>query len=204
MTKRIDASWAAGTAVGGLDGTGALANLSYHVFVIKNQNTGQVDCLFSPSATAPMLPTGFTHKRRISSFLRTAGVIEGYQQEGDYFFRDHPERDLDGYNVPLTAAGTLATLIRVPAGIKGQVIFDSLNNTSTTAGGLWVSSPYVSGTGASPFGPYMNIVNQYESTSYRVMFNTIPQIRVHTSIASGVVTLWMTVFGWIDGRGRND
>ena len=60
MTKRLDAFWSAGTGQGGLDQTGALVNQSYHIFVIKNVNTTQVDVLFSPSATSPLLPTGFT------------------------------------------------------------------------------------------------------------------------------------------------
>ena len=55
LTKRLDANWAVGTNQGGLD-TGAVANDTYHVWLIRRPDTGVVDVLFSLSATAPTMP----------------------------------------------------------------------------------------------------------------------------------------------------
>ena len=72
--SKTTSAWAAGTAAGGLD-TGAIAASTwYHFFEIMNPATGAVDVLFSLSATAPTMPTGYTLFRRIGSML-TNGVV---------------------------------------------------------------------------------------------------------------------------------
>jgi hypothetical protein len=78
LTKRLDAAWAAGTGNGGLD-TGAIANTSYHIWLIQRSDTGVVDALFSASATAPTMPTNYDRKRRIGSIVRSAGAILGFR-----------------------------------------------------------------------------------------------------------------------------
>lgn len=68
MTKRVNANWTAGTGNGALD-TGSVANSStYYVYVIHNPTTLATDVLFSLSATAPTMPSGYTKSRRVGSF----------------------------------------------------------------------------------------------------------------------------------------
>jgi hypothetical protein len=205
LTKDTSVAWAPGNYSGGIDVVAALTNTTYHIFVIRNPTTLTVECLVSLSPTAPTLPSGYTTFRRVGSYMRVGGTGVKYFQDGNYFWRDNPERDLDGISVPLTAMGTYFTLTRVPKGIRGIVIYDALHNTSAAGGGIWASSPYIAGTGtSSPFGPYVNIINQYESTHAQVEFDDVPKIRIHTTVASGTVNFWNTVFGWIDFRGQND
>lgn len=73
LTKRVDAAWSVGTGNGGLD-TGAVANTTYFIWLIKRTDTGVVDALFSASSSAPTMPTNYTLKRLLGSFSRVSGV----------------------------------------------------------------------------------------------------------------------------------
>ena len=86
ITKRIDAAFAAGTGNGGLD-TGSVANSTwYHVWLILKDVDGTIDALFSTSATAPTMPTGYTYRRRLGSVLTNGSAnIYGFTQFGNKF-----------------------------------------------------------------------------------------------------------------------
>ena len=71
--------------------------------------------------------------------MRKAGVIEGYYQDGDYFWRNQPERDLDGMALTANVSQLLA-LVMVPIGIRGYLIADILASTPTTGGGAILTS----------------------------------------------------------------
>lgn len=73
LTKRSDASWAVGNNQGALD-TGTIGNNTYYIHEIQRPDTGVTDALISLSLTAPTMPTGYTRKRPIATFTRTAGV----------------------------------------------------------------------------------------------------------------------------------
>lgn len=86
MTKRLDASWAAGTNQGGLF-SGSKANSTwYYVHVIRKDSDGSIDVGFDTSATAANKPAGYTYYRRIGA-IRTdgSGNILGFIQNGNYF-----------------------------------------------------------------------------------------------------------------------
>lgn len=72
LTKRLDASWAAGNAQGGLD-TGSPANSTdYYIFIIsKADNTP--DVLFSASSSIPLMPSGYIFKKLIGIFRTDSG-----------------------------------------------------------------------------------------------------------------------------------
>lgn len=73
LSKDITATWSEGKGFGCLD-TGSLADdTQYYIFLIYNFVTGAIDVLLSTSATAPTMPTGYTHKRLI-----------GYLYSADY------------------------------------------------------------------------------------------------------------------------
>ena len=130
MTKRLDAFWSAGTNQGGLDQTGSLVNGTYHIFVIKRIDTQVVDVLFSPSAVSPILPSGYSYQRRIGSFLRENGVISGYEQDGDYFFKDAPITEDNMCGSQTLGTTQVLTLLRVPRGIRGYLISSILAYTA--------------------------------------------------------------------------
>lgn len=74
LTKRIDASWAAGSGNGGLDTGGVLAAGTYYLWLIQRSDTLVVDALFSLSNTAPTMPTSYDRKRLIGSVTRSSSV----------------------------------------------------------------------------------------------------------------------------------
>lgn len=78
MTKRLDATWSAGTGNGGLlNGTAVpkAINSTYHCYKIYNPTTGVEDSAFllGVSGTAPdptsVLPSGYTKFKRVASVL---------------------------------------------------------------------------------------------------------------------------------------
>lgn len=76
LTKRIDASWAAGTNQGGLD-TGSVGNSTwYYVWAIFNSTTGAADYLISASTSAPTMPSGYTFKRFLCEGIAAAVLTD--------------------------------------------------------------------------------------------------------------------------------
>src|SRR3990170_1911304 len=128
LTKQLDAAWAVGTGAGGLD-TGAIANDTYHVWLIKRIDTGVVDALFSLSASSPTMPTNYTEKRLIGSIIRSGGAIVLFTQTGDRFVRSVPSPDGAQTN-PGTAATTVT--LAVPTGrVLGAIITFAVDNSTT-------------------------------------------------------------------------
>ena len=66
-----------GTGAGGLDTGSLAASTWYYFYIIYNPTTGDVSTLASLSASAPTLPTGYTHYRRMGAF-RTDATANKY------------------------------------------------------------------------------------------------------------------------------
>lgn len=73
LTKRIDASWAAGNNQGGLD-TGSVTNATYYIWIIQRSDTLVTDALFSLSNTTPTMPTNYDRKRLVGFLLRSSAT----------------------------------------------------------------------------------------------------------------------------------
>lgn len=206
LTKQLDVNWVVGNNQGGLD-TGAIANGTYHVFVIKRLDTGVVDVLFSTSPTAPTLPASYTKFRRIGSILREAATIIPFNQFGDEFWRDTPVLDVDAAN-PGTAAVTRT--LSVPTGIKVLAI---MNAMAHLAGGGNVSQLYLSSLdstdmaasrAAAPLGTVDTggTADAGGQTQARVWTNTSAQIRSRLSASTANNSVRIATLGWLDRRGR--
>lgn len=83
MTKRLDATFTAGTGNGMLD-TGTVANSTYYLFEIQRSDTLVTDFLASTSASAPTMPTNYDRKRLIGSLVRSGGVNGAPVRAGNY------------------------------------------------------------------------------------------------------------------------
>lgn len=91
QTKRLDATWAAGTNQGGLF-SGSKANSTwYHCFKIYNPTTNTVDSGFDTSVTAANIPSGYTKYKRVGAILTDgSGNIRAFYQDGNIFrFRNY-------------------------------------------------------------------------------------------------------------------
>jgi len=85
LVKRIDATWAAGTAAGGLRPGPPPATVSawYFVWLLENTTTGVLDAMFDASSTGANAPAGWA-ARRILGVVRTDGasLIVPFTQRG--------------------------------------------------------------------------------------------------------------------------
>lgn len=205
ITKRLDATWAVGTAQGGLD-TGAIANTTYHLWVIARVDTGVVDVLFSTSATSPTMPTSYTKKRRIGSILRESAAIVAFSQVGDEFLRSSAVLSYNTAN-PGTSA-VLATL-GVPVGIQVRALCrGQASSTSVSTGVILFTSPDESDQApsltAAPLssGPSYNVGGADWPMHLTIRTNTSAQIRFRLSFSDANVTVRVAPYGWLDTRGR--
>lgn len=130
MTKRLDASWTAGTNQGGLD-TGNKANSTwYHCYAIHNPTSGISDAIFSTNATNPSLPTGYTKYKRVGSIkTNVSGNILPFFQRDKYFEWKDVVKDLD-----ITSVVATKTPIPVSAPLGIQTIVVCRAGVFTTSG----------------------------------------------------------------------
>jgi hypothetical protein len=145
MTKRLDATWSAGTGNGGLfNGTAVpkAVNSTYHCYKIYNSTTNTEDSgfLLGISGTAPnptsVLPSGYTKFKRVGSILTDgSGNIRAFTQFGNYFKYATGISDLNGSFV----AGSTTPQVSTPLGINALGIFNiGLDISSVSTGNnIW-------------------------------------------------------------------
>jgi hypothetical protein len=205
IIKRLDAGWAVGTNAGGLD-TGAIANATYHVWLIKRSDTGVVDALFSTSASAPTMPANYDYKRRIGSIVRAAAAIKLFVQDGDDFQWLVPVADV-GANNPGTGAVTrtltLPTGIRVKAKIS-VLAYAVLAGSATN--GVFISD--LSITDSAPSGYIQSVyVGSAAAESIGLLTecytNTSAQVRSRLEASNANTWLYIGTQGWTDRRGQD-
>lgn len=202
IQKRTSNPFAAGSGatVGSLD-TGAItANTWYHVFLIARADTGVVDILTSLSATAPLMPSPYTKKRRIGSF-KTSGtsVFVGWLQRGRTFYWQIPVQDIAGTAVSSTPANL--TFPSIPPGVQVRPILSVEQQGASATTSLRFYSPdladnnvqtYMSMlggsiSGATGFYSYAEGIFNYSNTSQ--------QLRVFANYGG---TCLVVVLGWVD------
>ena len=208
LIKRLDAAWAVGTNQGGLD-TGAIANTTYFVWLIKRSDTGVVDVLFSTSATAPTMPASYDYKRRIGSIVRLAAAIILFVQDGDVFKWKVPFVDVNAQANPGTAAMTKTLTLPVGIRIEALVAISGYNtNAAGSMGAIWASDLSVTDTvvgtnTAFSVSVYSTAAAQFNLGGVeRVFTNTSAQVRVRVQFSAATSILYVVTHGWIDTRGR--
>lgn len=202
ITKQLDAAWAVGNNAGGRMSAAAIANTTYHVFLIRRPDTGVVDVGFDVSATAPTMPANYTQFRRIGSIMRESGAIVTFRQVGDMF-----KRGVFTANSSTTAYGPSLTYMGVPLGIQVQpIILSTLQVAASSSANVQIGdaahgsieaniSGFTSIAGLSP--PLRTTVPSGFIT------NTSGQLYSALSIGSGTVTAQsLGTIGWADTRGR--
>lgn len=208
--SKTTGAWAVGSGNGSLDTGSVAANTWYHVFQIMRPDTGVVDYLLSTSATAPTMPTSYTHKRRIGSIKTNASSqIIAFKQFEDVFFLGTAVTDLNGTT---TNNADITVTLSVPTGVRVEPIIkftaqNSANNsavylrspdlesgeTSTDLGSLKANIGHIT-NGASP--------NRIASSFVRLLTNTSGQIIVRFDPLSGTTTGYIRTYGFVDTRGR--
>jgi len=204
-TIALDASGA-----GGLD-TGLKADGNwYYVWAIAKAD-GTVSALFSLSASAPTMPSGYVYKRRLGAAYYidgTDGVREFYQV-GDEFFWESPSQDLALVSVTLTTRED-HTLLVPPSSLA---IVSYLANEATTGTSTYysrISNPDIADVATTSANATLTF-NTYASSGTSVLHNG----RHLADASSQVSTRWDAVpgadkykheirtLGWVDRRGQD-
>ncbi|AYM06239.1 hypothetical protein [Agrobacterium tumefaciens] len=177
----------------------AISDGWWHCFVISNGTV--VGSGYSKSldpTTQPNYPTGFTHYRRVASWLRRSGAFYPIlQNEDDFVFvtaileRQSQAQQTD----------TLLT-INCPLGIVTKPKLNSYQSQNA-AGNVQtqISTP---GTDLIPF-VYTSIAGERDGTfiNGEIMTDTSSRIRYASMLYSGTLTNnSLSLYGWIDSRGR--
>lgn len=110
-------AWTAGDNQNKLD-TGAKANsTTYYVFAIRKTSDGTADILFSLSATAPTMPTGYAGFRRTGRIVTDgSGNIRAFKQRGPGWF-DWVTPITEVTAGPVSAGTSLLTLTGLGGGM---------------------------------------------------------------------------------------
>jgi hypothetical protein len=203
ITKRLDATFTAGTGGGGLD-TGAKGNSTwYHVYLIRKDSDGTIDGLFSTSASAPTMPAGYTYKRRIGAIKTDSGgtIIPFLQYKDDFYWKSPPALDVDVST--LGTSRTNYTLASVPTGLVlialvNVYVFLAANNPT-----IYISNPNLTDLApsntATPLGSIVvSVTNNRLSQQMRLLTNNAAQISARSDSANTVFRV--ATLGWQDSR----
>lgn len=221
LTKRLDATWVAGTNQGGRTSSQAIANGTWHVFAMRVG--GSDDVGFDTSVTGANLVADHsaTHVRRIGSIVRSGGAIVQFVQADKTFRLKTPVRDLNAGSPPITA---VTRTLSVPTGIKVEALVASVDSgTPPGTDGTFTAFTYLSDLDTTDSAPSMSVApfchsntvaNVYStpgvvagpSTSsvgaVPIVTNTSAQIRSRTNGtgAWASTSLQLYTYGWRDYR----
>jgi hypothetical protein len=207
MTKRLDATWAAGTNQGGLF-SGAKANSTwYHCHVIRKTSDGTIDAGFDTSVTAANIPTGYGAYRHVFSVrTNSSGNIEAFVAYEDgggglKVYWTSPTLDIDLANTLTTTART--DTIHVPTGYAVEAMLNIYATDGASGFLVYVSSPDVTDLAptstAAPLGSLGASATNTLSLQTFCMTNTSGQIRSRSSLAT-VDTYRVSTVGYKWGR----
>lgn len=201
LTKQLDVAWAVGTNAGGRMSAAAIADTTYHVFVIKRPDTGVVDVGFDVSPTAPTLPTNYTLFRRIGSIIRLGGTILAFVQTGDTFTL---KAEVSNRSSTAATAGSVVALT-VPLGIAVRPLMRVFQQQATV-GQVSTSFADLSALSMPAIGVVFTTAAGEISNAYIPGFfitNTLAQTFIVVTITAGTLTAnILLTSGWIDSRGR--
>lgn len=206
MTKQLDVPWFPGTNQGGRCSAAALANGTWHVFVIDVG--GVVDVCFdnNPTGTNVASSTGATRWRRIGSFVRASGSNRQFDQFNNRFLLDAATTDVSTNN-PGTSAVT-AVLASIPSGIEleAKVVAKIFNTSALAAVGMLLTPLIVTDTVPTTSNAQL-ICDQpgfafNASIMLDVYTDTAQSIRYRLSSSSANITAEIVSVGWTDYRGQ--
>ena len=180
ITKRIDASWAVGTAAGGLDGTESVAGTPdvstwYYIHLIARSDTGVVDALYSESATGPTMPTNYDFRRLIGA-VRTdssANIIAytAYETEGGGLDVNWnaPTLDIDLAATLTTTRRTDAVKVPLNFSTIAHLTVEILDATAATLAIIWCPD-HTDAAPSSSVAPLSNFASLTTLASLQQLF----------------------------------
>ncbi|MDB5531592.1 MAG: hypothetical protein JWR51_4695 [Devosia sp.] len=206
ITKRLDATWAVGNNQGGLF-SGAIANTTYHCFIIQRPDTGVVDAGFDTDPNAANRPASYTYYRRVGSIVRASASIRAFSQNGNYFWLSIP---LSSFSTTNPGTSAVTATLSVPTGVVYTAISSwRYQDTNADIGeSLLVTALAQADTAPSSTVFSLRFLDNSgddgsASGQLQVMTNTSSQVRYRVDYSDGNVNVSAVTFGWIDDRGRS-
>lgn len=207
ITKRLNATWAAGSGSGGLD-TGAVApGGTYFAYALRKDADGTLDVVFSTSTTIAgvntTLLTGYTIVKQIGAVLTDgSSIIRPFimYPRDEYSFVT-PVRDAVNAAISTTSALLALTVpngVKTKAKLRFQLTSGAASNSalfSDPAQGTLVAGIADSGGNVGA----VQVASNYAIGSGEIWTNTSRQIR-EVAGASGNVWVWTDGFHFPCGR----
>ncbi|MFK3848114.1 hypothetical protein ACI2J5_01270 [Agrobacterium pusense] len=177
----------------------AISDGTWHCFVISNGTTVSRGLSKSVDPTTqPNYPAGFTHYRRVASWIRVSGSLIAMTQNGDDFEFDSSNTER---NSTAAQASTLLT-IRAPAGVITEPKLAGTSQMST-AGNIQTQLA----SAGKPTSSYSIVTTANDTKSFiingGIKTNTSSQIQFAVVSFGGSLNLnVLSSTGWIDKRGK--
>jgi hypothetical protein len=206
MTKRLNATWAAGSGNGGLDTGAVAASGTYFLYALRKVSDGSFDAVFSTSATIAgvnlSLLAGYTIVKCIGVVLTNASsIIRPFFMNGDEYSFVTPIRDAANITTSLTSALLALT---VPNGVKVKAKLRFMFSSSATTNSCLVHDPAkgILVAGGNDHGGNvgtMQVAGGFAVGSDFVWTNTARQVRHAAGATAG---LWVFNDGFTFPCGR--
>lgn len=197
LTKRIDATWAAGDDAGGMFTGSVTTDTWYHLFLVRKTSDGSIDAGVDTSITAANIPSGYVEYRRIGS-VKTDGSsnIKPFVQFGDRFTWSAPTPDATDVATSTSAA---LTTLNTPLAVKVEAeMYIHIEDAATNTKGILFSDPDVpdlsADNNAARSHGYVQ-ASQSGTDNFKFNFvaecptNTSSQVRVVNSATGGTYSI---------------
>lgn len=199
LIKRLDATWVVGTNQGMRASGAAIANSTYHIFLIKRPDTGVVDIAADTSASGANIAANtnvaYTLSRYIGSIIRESGAIVVFQDLGGGWFSRAPVQDRSS----TAATASVLIALSVPDGVQcmpvtkitlnvgNTVTIESFYGSAATGSANTVVATYTTNTGAG------SVVS---STMPTPMFMTNTSRQIYYAQTGTATSLNLSTSGW--------
>ena len=194
LRKNFNGSWVVGNNA---NGNYSFAAGKWHsIWLIMRADTGVVDAIATREDISLVLPTNYTHKRRIGwVYSSGAPSITAFVQVGNYFYLSAPSVDANAITISTTPQQQ--TCFAPPASlalISGRVQHASASRQ------VWFY--YTGTTGATPSTTtLMSTTSAAGAPGDFQCEMPLDSVSQFTLVASGAATTFvMTTRGWIDQR----
>lgn len=190
LTKRLDATFTAGTNQGGLDTGTAASNTWYYIWAIRKDSDATVDYLISTSSSSPTMPSGYTYKRLISARKTKTSVAEwepvlAHETAGGGEYVAWVDPTLDVALATTLGASARSDAIRVPPIAPVRADVNVGWNDASNAQYVYIYTPGMTdmapNLGASPLAAYRLSSTTAETLKTTVITNSSSQIRLYAS-----------------------
>jgi hypothetical protein len=207
LTKRINATFAAGTGNGGLDTGSVAASATYFAYALRKTSDGTLDVVLSTSATIAGVNTtsltGYTIVKQIGVVLTDGSSLirQFVMYPRDEYTFVTPIKDAVSVAVSTTSALLALT---VPNGVKAKAKLNFEFSSSALSNSVLISDP-AQGTLTAGVGNdgvsvgAIQVASGFTVGSGEFWTNTSKQVR-HVAGASGTIWVWNNGFHYPCGR----